>query len=79
YAQRLDKPVSEVAGTVAIIGLLGIVAAVVGAIGGGWLSDKLRRRKLFVLIGAVLFAAGAVIEATAFTMPALIAGAVLMN
>ncbi|MET0724877.1 MAG: MFS transporter, partial [Leifsonia sp.] len=32
YAQRLDKPISEVAGTVAIIGLLGIVAAVVGAI-----------------------------------------------
>ncbi|MET0715132.1 MAG: MFS transporter [Microbacterium sp.] len=79
YAQRLDKPISEVAGTVAIIGLLGIVAAVVGAIGGGWLSDKLRRRKLFVVIGAVLFAGGAVIEATAYTMPALIAGAVVMN
>ena len=79
YAQRLDKPISEVAGTVAIIGLLGIVAAVVGAIGGGWLSDKLRRRKLFVVIGAVLFALGAVVEATAYSMPALVVGAVLMN
>lgn len=79
YAQRLGKPISEVAGTVAIIGLLGIVAAVVGAVGGGWLSDKLRRRKLFVVIGAVLFAVGAVIEATAYTMPTLIIGAVVMN
>jgi MFS family permease len=64
---------------VAIIGLLGIVAAVVGAVGGGWLSDKLRRRKLFVVIGALLFAVGAVIEATAYSMPTLIVGAVVMN
>ncbi|WP_345800122.1 MFS transporter [Microbacterium sp. AZCO] len=79
YSQRLGVPVSQVAGLVAIIGLLGIVAAVVGAIGGGWLSDKLGRRKLFVAIGAGLFAIGAVIEATAYAMPNLIAGAVVMN
>ena len=52
YSQRLGLPIAEIAGIVAIIGLLGIVAAVVGAIGGGWLSDKLGRRKLFVGIGA---------------------------
>lgn len=79
YAQRLGLPVSEVAGTVAVIGLLAVVAAVIGALGGGWLSDKLRRRKLFVLIGALLFAAGAVIEATAYSFPQLVIGAVIMN
>lgn len=79
YSQRLGLPIAEIAGLVAIIGLLGIVAAIVGAIGGGWLSDKLRRRKLFVAIGAGLFAVGAIIEATAYTMPSLILGAVLMN
>ncbi|APZ35393.1 hypothetical protein BOH66_14925 [Microbacterium aurum] len=63
----------------AIIGLLGIAAAVIGAIGGGWLSDKLGRRKLFVGIGAGLFAAGAIVEATAYSVPTLIVGAVLMN
>jgi len=79
YSQRLGVPIAQIAGLVAIIGLLGIVAAVVGAIGGGWLSDKLGRRKLFVGIGAVLFAIGAVIEATAHSMPNLIVGAVAMN
>jgi MFS family permease len=79
YAQRLGLPVSEVAGTVAVIGLLAVVAAVIGAIGGGWLSDKLRRRKLFVLIGALLFAGGAVVEATAHSFPQLVIGAVIMN
>jgi MFS family permease len=68
-----------VAGLVAIIGLLGIVAAIVGAIGGGWLSDKLQRRKLFVAIGGALFAVGAVVEATAHAMPNLIVGALIMN
>lgn len=63
----------------AIIGLLGIAAAVIGAIGGGWLSDKLGRRKLFVGMGAGLFAAGAIVEATAYSVPTLIVGAVLMN
>lgn len=79
YSQRLGLPVSEIAGLVAIIGLLGIVAAIVGAIGGGWLSDRLGRRKLFVALGAGLFAVGAIIEATAYSMPNLIVGAVLMN
>jgi MFS family permease len=79
YAQRLELPVAEVGATVAVIGLLGVVAAAAGAIGGGWLSDKLHRRKLFVLIGAVLFAAGALIEANAYSLPALAAGSVVMN
>jgi MFS family permease len=79
YAERLGVPISQVAGIVAVAGLLGIAAAVVGAIGGGFLSDRLRRRKLFTLIGAVLFGVGAVIEANAYTLTALIAGSVVMN
>jgi MFS family permease len=79
YAQRLDMPVREVAGIVATIGMLGIVAATAGAIAGGFLSDKLQRRKLFTFIGALLFVAGAITEAFAHAMPQLIAGAVLMQ
>lgn len=79
YAQRLDLPVREVAGIVATIGLLGVVAAAAGALLGGFLSDKLKRRRLFVVIAALLFSCGAVAEAFAWSLPQLIVGAVLMQ
>ncbi|MGW2048252.1 MFS transporter [Streptomyces sp. NPDC001858] len=79
YAQRLDLPVKEVAGIVAVIGTIGVVAAAGGAIGGGFLSDKLGRRKLFALIGSAVFVAGAVTEAFAHSLPQLVVGAVLMQ
>ncbi|MFI7633426.1 MFS transporter [Nonomuraea sp. NPDC049400] len=79
YAQRLDLPVREVAGAVAVIGVLGVVAAAFGAIGGGFLSDKLRRRKLFALIGALFFVAGGLVEAFAYSFPVLMIGSVLMQ
>ncbi|GAA2401819.1 MFS transporter [Streptomyces coeruleofuscus] len=79
YAQRLDMPVKEVAGVVAAIGILGVLAATGGAIGGGFLSDKLGRRKLFTVIGSAIFVAGAVAEAFAHSLPQLVVGAVLMQ
>ncbi|MBW9110347.1 MFS transporter [Microbacterium ureisolvens] len=79
YAQRLDLPVREVAGVVATIGMLGIVAATAGALAGGFLSDKLKRRRLFVMIAALLFVGGAITEAFAWSLPQLIVGAVLMQ
>ncbi|NGO13551.1 MFS transporter [Streptomyces sp. HC44] len=79
YAQRLDMPVKEVAGVVSAIGILGVLAATGGALAGGFLSDKLGRRKLFTLIGSAIFVAGAVAEAFAYSLPQLIIGAVLMQ
>lgn len=79
YAQRLHIPVVQVAGIVATIGLIGVVAATGGALLGGFLSDKLGRRKLFTLIGALLFVAGACVEAFAHAIPQLIIGSVLMQ
>ena len=79
YAQRLEVSVAEVGAIVAVVGLLGVVGAAAGAIGGGWLSDKLQRRKLFVLVGAVLFTGGALIEANAYSLPVLVVGSVVMN
>ncbi|MBB5782822.1 MFS transporter [Nonomuraea jabiensis] len=79
YAQRLDLPVREVAGAAALIGILGVAAAALGAIGGGFLSDKLRRRKLFALVGALFFVAGALVEAFAHSFPVLMVGSVLMQ
>ncbi|MFD4508566.1 MFS transporter [Streptomyces sp. NPDC058457] len=79
YAQRLDMAVKDVAGIVAVIGTIGVVAAAGGAIGGGFLSDKLGRRKLFTLIGSTVFVVGAVTEALAHSLPQLVVGAVLMQ
>nr|WP_254359477.1 MFS transporter [Microbacterium hominis] len=79
YAQRLDLPVREVAGIVATVGMIGVLAAAAGALVGGFLSDKLQRRRLFVMIASLLFVAGAVVEATAWSLPQIIIGAVLMQ
>ncbi|MET7518445.1 MFS transporter [Streptomyces sp. NPDC005480] len=79
YSQRLDLPVKEVAVAVATVGMVGIVAAMAGAVGGGFLSDKLGRRRLFTMIGALLFICGAVVEAFAYSFPMLFVGSVLMQ
>nr|WP_308291820.1 MFS transporter [Microbacterium jejuense] len=79
YAQRLDLPVREVAGIVATVGMIGVLAAATGALVGGFLSDKLQRRRLFVMIAALLFVGGAIAEATAWSLPQIILGAVLMQ
>lgn len=79
YAQRLDLPVREVAGVVATVGMIGVLSAAAGALVGGFLSDRLQRRRLFVMIASLLFVVGAVVEATAWSLPQIIVGAVLMQ
>lgn len=79
YAQRLDLPIREVAGIVATVGMIGVLAAATGALVGGFLSDKLQRRRLFVMLAALIFVAGALVEATAWSLPQIIVGAVLMQ
>ena len=60
FASRLGVSVTEVAGTIAILSLGGIFAVTLGALGGGFLSDRLRRRRVFVLSSGLIFGAGAV-------------------
>lgn len=79
FAQRLNIPVLEIGDTVATVGLLGIMGTIIGVFAGGFLSDKLKRRKPFVLGAAILFGVGAIVMVLAPDFSVLIVGSVLTN
>lgn len=79
FADRLGVDVTEVAGIIAALGGVGVLAVTVGAIGGGFLSDRLRRRKAFVLLGGVLMAGGMLIMAFSGNIPVLITGSLIVS
>ncbi|WP_316574391.1 MFS transporter [Nocardia canadensis] len=79
FAQRLGKTVSEVGALVTMVAGAGIIATTIGALGGGFLSDRLRRRRVLVLIAGCVFALGAVVMALSGGMAGLIVGAALSN
>jgi MFS family permease len=76
-AQRLELAVPDVAGVLAIVSASSIVTATAGALGGGWVSDRVGRRKPFILAGASLFAAGCAVSAFAHDLPTLLVGTLL--
>jgi MFS family permease len=79
FASRLGVEVADVAPIIATLGLFGIGATTLGAIGGGFLSDRVRRRRVFVLLGAVLFAIGAIVMALASDIPLLYTGSLITS
>jgi MFS family permease len=79
FAQRLGVQVTEMGTIVAIGGMLGVVAVIIGSIGGGFLSDKLRKRKPFVLSAGFMFSAGAVVTAFGDNLPMLLIGLAISN
>lgn len=61
FASRLGGgQVSGLGGLITILSLIGVVATAGGALVGGILSDKLRRRRLFVLLSGLMFTVGAI-------------------
>jgi MFS family permease len=74
---RLDLPVAELAGIIAVAGVGGVAASAVGALGAGFLSDKLKRRKVFVLIAAFIGLGATILSASSYSMPGVIAGSIL--
>ncbi len=75
YAERLGVGLEEVAGFVAVTASVGIAGSFVGSLGAGWLSDRLGRRRPFVVGATVLLAAGSVVTAFAHSFGALVTGA----
>jgi MFS family permease len=79
FAQKLGISVAEIGGLVATLGGAGVLATTLGAIGGGFLSDRLKRRRVFVLAAAIIFGVGAMVMAFAPGMPVLIVGSLLTS
>lgn len=78
-SQRAGSSVEEAAGTIALVSIVGVLASAVGALGGGIVSDRLKRRRALVLASGVIFAGGTVLMATSATLGVAVAGAVLAN
>lgn len=76
-AARLELPVSEVGGVVALLGIGGIASGAIGAIGVGFLADRLKRRKVFVLASGLIMVTGTVLSAVSYELPGLIVGSLL--
>ncbi|WP_112133419.1 MFS transporter [Glycomyces dulcitolivorans] len=74
FAQRLGIAVADLAPFIALTSVLGIGGAVLGSLGAGWLSDRLRRRRGLVLAGAAVYAAGNLVLAFAWDAEVIIAG-----
>ncbi|WP_433674525.1 MFS transporter [Microbacterium gorillae] len=79
FADRLGIAVEAVASIIASLSLGGILAVTLGAVGGGFLSDKLKRRRLFVLLGGLIMAAGMLLQAFASDLVMLVAGSLLSS
>jgi MFS family permease len=79
FAERLGVSVAESAPVIATLSLVGIGATTLGALGGGFLSDRLHRRRVFILGSSVIFAAGTVVMAISSDVPGLIAGSLIVS
>ncbi|KQW05958.1 MFS transporter [Leifsonia sp. Root4] len=82
FASRLSEGgrVADIGGLITILALLGVVATAGGAMLGGFLSDKLKRRRIFVLLAGIAFTVGAIIMATGGSVTAvLITGSIITS
>lgn len=79
YAQRLDMSVAEVATVIAVISGASIVSSTVGALGGGWFSDRANRRQPFILLGTVIYGAGTIVSAFSHDFITLIVGSLISS
>jgi MFS family permease len=79
YAQRLDISVAEVSTVIAVISGASILSSTAGALGGGWLSDRANRRQPYILLGAVIYAAGTMVSAFSHDFITLMAGSLISS
>ena len=78
-AQRLDLAVADVVGVMALVSALSMITATFGSLGGGWLSDRLGRRRPFVFLGSLLFGAGSLVLAFAGDFTSILIGMLISS
>ncbi|SDS27808.1 MFS transporter [Actinoplanes derwentensis] len=79
FASRVgDGGVADIGGLIAILSLLGVVATAGGALLGGMLSDRLGKRRIFVLFSGIAFTAGAITMAFGGSAVGVLIGGSLM-
>lgn len=79
FADRLGVSITEVSGVIGTLGGIGVLATTAGALGGGFMSDRLRRRKVFLVIGGAIMAVGMVTMAVSSDLPLLFAGSLIVS
>lgn len=72
-------PLGEAARMVALATALGSIAAAISVICGGWLSDRVGRRRLFILFGNGAIIAGNVVLLVRPAVPTVIVAAILFG
>ena len=78
-AQRAGTDIAGIAGLVAAVSLFGVLATALGALGSGWLSDRIKRRKMLVLLAGFIFAAGTTTMALAPDLTLVLAGSIVTS
>ncbi|WP_181433479.1 MFS transporter [Curtobacterium sp. MCPF17_031] len=74
---RLGLDAAAVGGVVALTGVAGVATSIIGAIGSGWVSDKVGSRKPFLLVSALLIGVAALIVGTTGSIPQFVLGSIL--
>lgn len=75
---RLGLTAAQVGVLLAAIGLPGVGAGILGAVGSGYLSDKLKTRKPFLIFSAVALGASMVVTGTATSIPQYVIGSLIL-
>ena len=76
---RLGLTPTDVGALLATTGLLGVVTGILGAVGSGYLSDKLKTRKPFLVFSAIVIGASMVVTGTSTSIPQYVIGGLLLS
>lgn len=77
-SSRMGLDPAEVAGVVSTTSILSVGGAIIGAIGSGVLSDRLKTRKPFLIVSSLILAVAMIIIATTSSVPQYVVGSLLL-